>query len=377
MNLYVTDPEWGWWIVFYFFLGGIAAGAYFTATLLDLFAEARHGDLARLGYLLALPLLSLCGLLLILDLSQPLRFWHMLFRSEVVHEALAPGGSWARLAAAPLFKPWSPMSIGSWALSLFGVCSGITFLGSIHREGRLPRLLRHSGGARVVQLVGCGVGFFVAAYTGALLTATNQPVWSQSVLVAALFLASAAATGLAALYLLGHWRGVAADSLHRLADADRRAVALELVVFLLFLGSLAGWLGVLWSTTHGKWLLLGVPLLALLGPLLLHGLPAHRPAWPVAAAGLSLVGGFLLRYTILATPRELLERGPELVAATAKAPEPTLGDPRPRLLPGFSPEDGRPTGGGPGGDGNNRPADPSRLEPRSKVWTEETGGEAP
>ena len=29
MNLFVADPEWGWWIIRYFFLGGIAAGAYF------------------------------------------------------------------------------------------------------------------------------------------------------------------------------------------------------------------------------------------------------------------------------------------------------------------------------------------------------------
>ena len=30
MNLFVADPDWGGWIVCYFFLGGIAAGAYFA-----------------------------------------------------------------------------------------------------------------------------------------------------------------------------------------------------------------------------------------------------------------------------------------------------------------------------------------------------------
>ena len=34
MNLFVADPHWGWWIILYFYLGGIAAGAYFTATLI-------------------------------------------------------------------------------------------------------------------------------------------------------------------------------------------------------------------------------------------------------------------------------------------------------------------------------------------------------
>ncbi len=27
MNEFVADPHWGWWIVWYFYLGGIAAGA--------------------------------------------------------------------------------------------------------------------------------------------------------------------------------------------------------------------------------------------------------------------------------------------------------------------------------------------------------------
>jgi len=37
MNLFVADAHWGWWIILYFFPGGIAAGAYFTATLIDVY----------------------------------------------------------------------------------------------------------------------------------------------------------------------------------------------------------------------------------------------------------------------------------------------------------------------------------------------------
>ena len=29
-------PHWGWYIVLYFFLGGLAAGSYFIAAMLDL-----------------------------------------------------------------------------------------------------------------------------------------------------------------------------------------------------------------------------------------------------------------------------------------------------------------------------------------------------
>src|SRR5262249_59737287 len=89
MNLFVADPEWGWWIVLYFYLGGIAAGAYFLATLIELFGGSLSRDLPRVGYWIAFPLIATCGLLLTVDLERPERFWHMLFRSEKVHEALA------------------------------------------------------------------------------------------------------------------------------------------------------------------------------------------------------------------------------------------------------------------------------------------------
>src|SRR5262249_1305783 len=136
MNLFVADPEWSWWIIGYFFLGGIAAGAYFTAAIIDLFGRPEDRPLARIGYFLALPLILVCAVLLTLDLHQPTRFWHMLFKSEVVHEAFAKGwpttgDGWKEMADAPSIKYWSPMSVGSWALTLFGLCSALSFLGSL------------------------------------------------------------------------------------------------------------------------------------------------------------------------------------------------------------------------------------------------------
>ncbi len=49
MNRFVADPEWGWWIVFYFFLGGIAAGAYFLSALGDVVGRPADRTFARLG----------------------------------------------------------------------------------------------------------------------------------------------------------------------------------------------------------------------------------------------------------------------------------------------------------------------------------------
>src|SRR5262249_4133554 len=71
MNVFVADPEWSWWIIGYFFLGGIAAGAYFNSAIIDLFGRPEDRPLARIGYLIAVPLILICAVFLTLDLHQP------------------------------------------------------------------------------------------------------------------------------------------------------------------------------------------------------------------------------------------------------------------------------------------------------------------
>src|SRR5262249_15116491 len=95
MNLFVTDPDWGWWIILYFYFGGIAAGAYFTATLTDLLGSEEDRELPRIGYSIACPLVWVCALMLTVDLGRPERFWHMFFKSEVVDAAFAAGWPWS------------------------------------------------------------------------------------------------------------------------------------------------------------------------------------------------------------------------------------------------------------------------------------------
>jgi formate-dependent nitrite reductase membrane component NrfD len=354
MNTFVADPQWGWWIILYFFLGGIAAGAYFLATLIEWIGNEQDRGLARVGYRIAFPLVLLCGLFLTVDLERPERFWHMLLKSEVVEESLRQqwpwtGRSWSWMARAPLLKYWSPMSVGSWALLIFGFCSALSFAASVWPEGRLAHLLRRPWLGRPLSVIGSLIGFFIAAYTGALVTATNQPLWSDSVWIAPLFLTSAASTGSAAMILFAR-RASDAEALERLRRADLWALSMELLVFAVFLASLGALLGAILDTWHGKLLASGPLLLGLVVPLALHlgaGASAQRSA--IAAAILTLVGGFLLRYAILTTPAELLVRGPGAVV-------------------GFSPEDGRRPGQS-GADAGNRAPE---LKPRSKVFQDDS-----
>src|SRR6266446_2212248 len=94
MNFFVADPEWGVWIVAYFYLGGIAAGAYFVAVLIEGFGTPEDADLARVAYWVAFPLVLLCAVFLIIDLERPERFWHMMLKSEVAKAAVAQGFPW-------------------------------------------------------------------------------------------------------------------------------------------------------------------------------------------------------------------------------------------------------------------------------------------
>ena len=154
-----APPDWGWLIVSYFFLGGLAGGSYFFAALIDLFDRPDDGPLARLGYYITLPCLVVSGMLLTLDLGRPLRFWHMLIESNTYR---------------PMLKPWSPMSSGSWALLAFGAFAFVAFLGALAEAGRLAwpglRRVRPPGLLGVViTLIGAPFAVYVAGYTGILL----------------------------------------------------------------------------------------------------------------------------------------------------------------------------------------------------------------
>src|SRR5207342_3668382 len=75
---FVRPPDWGWYIVFYFFLGGIAGGAYLLGTVLRLLRAPGDEPLATLAFVLSFAAVAVCPVLLTLDLGKPERFWHML-----------------------------------------------------------------------------------------------------------------------------------------------------------------------------------------------------------------------------------------------------------------------------------------------------------
>jgi protein NrfD len=300
MDRYVADPHWHGLITWYFFLGGIAAGSYAVAAMARLFGDEDDGRVARVADYLAFPLVAICGVLLIVDLGRPERFWHMMIRSET---------GW------PMFKWWSPMSVGSWGLSVFGALSSLSFAGALVEDGhfglgrwaeRVSRFRRGRAGM-LFRLAAAGSAFFLGSYTGALLSATNQPVWANTTWISPLFLASSASTGAAAVLLLarGFLRDVPHEALDRWEAVDAWAMGLELLMLLALALSLGGLAIPAFGGEEGKrWPGILVPAFVvpfgLLLPLALKRLPGRRGA--LAAAALVLLGGFALRAAIVGIP---------------------------------------------------------------------------
>src|SRR5216683_1054801 len=278
-------PHWTWFIIPYFFVGGLAGGAAFLAALLDWFGRPEDRPVVRTGHSIAAFGAILGGLLLTIDLGQPLRFWHMLFQS-------------AQLPAI-MFKAWSPISFGAWGLLLFGGFSVLAALGGRAEEGRSPALQLLRGGvlAKLVSGIAGLLGIFIAGYTGVLLSVTNRPIWADSPWLGALFLASGASTGAAAIALFAPGRGATERSLRWVTTFDARALIVELLLLIVFLVSL-GTVAKAWLSVWGFLLVVGVVGAGILWPLRLHLKPAGAGALRNPAV-MVLLGGFLLRFVVL------------------------------------------------------------------------------
>lgn len=246
---FAGPPDWTWYILFYFFFAGISGGSYTVASLLRLFGRPSDEPASRLGYYTAFVALLPCPVLLVVDLGQPVRFWHMLVDTT-------PG------QVAPTFKYWSPMSVGAWALLIFGAFATVSLIAALVRDDRLEfglaRLAARVMGSwfgALVTFVGMLFGLFVAGYTGVLLSVSNQPVWSDTWALGGLFLASGLSASVALLVWLTRFRRLARYSTDFLVRGEQWFQILELALIVIFAVTLvrAG----TWNAAFGlPWLVL-------------------------------------------------------------------------------------------------------------------------
>jgi formate-dependent nitrite reductase membrane component NrfD len=143
----LKEPTWTWEIPVYFFAGGTAG---VSAVLAAAGRLSGNEQLARRATFVNLAAITVSPPLLISDLGRPDRFLNML----------------------RVFKPTSPMSVGTWVVSGAGTAAGVA--GACELLGILPRV-RTAG-----QTVAALLGPFLSTYTAVLVADTSIPAWHEA-----------------------------------------------------------------------------------------------------------------------------------------------------------------------------------------------------
>jgi formate-dependent nitrite reductase membrane component NrfD len=274
----------GWTVALYIFVGGLSGGIQILVTAIDVMKIPDAATLILSGRAIALAGAILGGILLIIDLHTKHRFYNML----------------------RIFRPTSPMSIGTYVLMSFGFWSFAALA---------AQLLGSMLIASICGLLAALSGWWMTTYTAALLAATATPLWAAAPRSLAIrFAASAMATAAAALCLVSIWALPGSVILSVLGDISALSLIVELAA------SLAGLLiyrnvgvggplhGIPWGPVH----LIGVQLLGVLVPIGLFIWQNFSPEFgltlPVVAAVCVLAGGLLMRGVILFAGNESARR---------------------------------------------------------------------
>lgn len=157
----IAEPAWTWEVPYYFWAGGLAGAAAVVTVAARVTGQAELARQARRVTALAA---AVSPPLLIKDLGVPSRFLNML----------------------RVFKPTSPLSVGSWVLSAFS--SAAVGSAALAEIGRFPKL------QRTAEAAAAALGPVMTTYTAVLVADTAVPVWHEArAALPAVFASSAAA----------------------------------------------------------------------------------------------------------------------------------------------------------------------------------------
>jgi formate-dependent nitrite reductase membrane component NrfD len=280
----VKRPVWTWEIPPYFWLGGMSAGAFLTASLAERLGSTEDRRYTADGFYVAVAAIVPCAPMLIADLGRPERFHHML----------------------RIFKPLSPMNLGAWALTAF---SALSVARAIARAGEtgllrgpLPALTRLLP-KPLIELSGIVSGLVLAGYSGVLLASTNVPLWAKSKLLGGLFMASAMSSGSAAVTLSAARRGAPDATLHRLTTLESAASIGEMAMLLGYLVQSGKTARPLTSGRFAAPFWLGAVGVGAMVPMLLHQFARRRDgrsrrSLSTLAAVCTIAGSLALRWSI-------------------------------------------------------------------------------
>ncbi|HJZ53824.1 MAG TPA: NrfD/PsrC family molybdoenzyme membrane anchor subunit [Gemmataceae bacterium] len=206
-------PNWHTLVVFDVLLNNLSTGLFLVAAVAELIAPATFTAVATWAYPIALALLLADLACLVLDLGDPLRFHHML----------------------RVFKPSSPMSLGTWRLTVYSLF--LTVIVAVLVVVAVGWLRDDSAAAWWVRtlavLAALPFAFGSAAYKGVLFSTSAQPGWKDARWLGAYLVNSAVMLGAGVLLV------IAALTDQTTAGATlRSALGLLIVLNLLPLGLL-------------------------------------------------------------------------------------------------------------------------------------------
>ena len=276
------EIPWKVYIPLYFYFTGLSAGSFILSTLSTVFGIKRFKPMALHAAIISLVLLLLAPACLILDLNQPLRFWHTL--------------------VPEYFNRTSALSYGSWLLTFYPLANLIYIYFIFVKNDHITKIL----GTITVPLA-----IFVHAYTGFAFALVRARAWWHSALMPGYFLTSALLSGIALLLIVA----LIMDRYRReklepeLYKSLRLMMIGILLVDLFWSGSF--WLTLLVSTAdgyasimyalHEKSYVWGEFVAGMLVPLVILVLPwtREKKSWLCLASLLIIGGVFLMRYSVV------------------------------------------------------------------------------
>ena len=174
-------PGWHGTIAWDALFNGMATGLFMAAAVSELASPAVFTPVAKVAYPVALVLLLIDLGLLVMDLGDSLRFHHML----------------------RVFKLVSPMSVGTWCLTIFSLpltaAAALSLLAEIGLDFKWARIL--------AVVAGLLPAFGSAAYKGVLLSTNAQPGWKDARWLGGYLTNSALLMGCAELLVLSALMG--------------------------------------------------------------------------------------------------------------------------------------------------------------------------
>lgn len=290
----MVDPTlhiWHWQIPLYLFVGGVAAGILFFASLYYILGREKRYPAAIKYAPLLTPALLIIGLgALFIDLNHKLWFWQLYMTIRI--ESPMSWGAWALMVITPLSIIW----IATWMKEIVpGWSWKYEFLEELEKF-----FIKYRLAMAWIMLI---YSVILGVYTGILLSAFNaRPLWNTSIL-GPLFFTSSLSTGAAVIMLM------AKSHLERniFSRIDLMLIGIELFLIVhMFMGFLASsqvqidaarmFLG--GPYTEVFWIF--VVILGLVVPAILEGMELLGYKIPIViVSSLILIGGLFLRFIIV------------------------------------------------------------------------------